>query len=55
MLQIKLMCISCETALRWMPQKTFDDKAPGNGLSQSPEPVLTQCDHITSLGHSELT
>ena len=24
---IKFSCISCEIAVRWMPQNTFDDKA----------------------------
>ena len=27
MLQIKFMGTSCEIALRWMPQITFDDKS----------------------------
>ena len=58
--QIKVMSTSCEIALRWMSQNTFDEKsalvevmacfclAASSYLNQ-----VLQC-HIASLGHNEL-
>ena len=46
-LWIKFMSTSCEIALRYMPQKTFDEIGLGNGLVLAgnkpwPEALLTQ-------------
>ena len=60
MLWIKLTTISCEIALRWMPENTFVDFniGSGNALESSSnkplsEPILTKF-HVASLGYNEL-
>ena len=55
---------SCEIALRWLPQNTYDDKSnigSGNGLVPSsnkplPLPVLTQiyCRHKVTMSYLRL-
>ena len=58
MLTIKVMSTSCEIALRWVVQNTFDDVGSGNGLVPSgnkplPEPVLSQI-YVTIWYHNGL-
>ena len=44
MFQIKFCSTSCETALRWVPQNTFDDVNidSGNGLVLSGNKLLSE-------------